>query len=193
MTQGRLIKRDDLAQLRGLEAERAKLEEEFAERRAALDAERAEILAQARERAMRDSMQAANKVVMDAEAAAQSRLQSLEPQVAALVSATVAQVIGQMDQSEAVTRATKQALLNLKDHRRAHIISSPDVAAAVREAVNQIGADGADIIDVQVDERLEPGRTLLSSDKGHVEIGLADQIAAISEVWDDEAKGQTHE
>lgn len=191
MTQARIIKRHELAQLRAVDAARVEMEQDFANRRAVLDRERAEILEEARTRAMRDSMQAATKVVMDAEAAAQSRLQSLEPQVAALVSATVAQVIGDMDQSEAVTRATREALLNLKDHRRARVISSPDVAAAVRAAVNQIGNDGADVIEVAVDERLEPGRTVVSSDKGHVEIGLADQIAAISEVWEEETGGVT--
>jgi flagellar biosynthesis/type III secretory pathway protein FliH len=186
MNRARIIKRAQVAELRSVDAARAALEQEFAKRRAALDAERAEILEQARARVMRDSMQAATKVVMDAEAAAQIRLGTLEPQVAALVSATVAQVIGQMDQDEAVMRATRQALISLKDHRRARITASPDVAEAVRAAVSQIGADGAEVIDVAVDERLERGRTVLSSDQGHVEIGLADQIAAISEVWQDE-------
>ncbi|MEO0831571.1 MAG: FliH/SctL family protein, partial [Pseudomonadota bacterium] len=173
-----------IAALRGVDAERVALAKEIELQRTALQEERAAILAEARDRALKDSMKAAAQVIVDAEAAAQSQLSSLEPEVAALVSTAVKQVIGKMDQSEAVTQATRRALLELKDHRQARILAAPDVVDAVRAAVAKVGADdGADVVDLQVDDRLEPGRTILSSDRGHVEIGLSDQVEAVTEAW----------
>ncbi|MEM6340919.1 MAG: hypothetical protein AAF729_07205 [Pseudomonadota bacterium] len=186
MRHPRIIKHAEVQRLQSVDAIKEELQREHREMRLALDAERSAILEEARQRAIRDSMQAATRIVVDAEQAAHKRLSTLEPQVAALVSATVAQVIGQMDQNEAVTRATCNALEKLKSHRRARILTAPDVATAVRNAIDQLGTDGAEIVDFEVDERLEPGRTVLSSDHGHVEIGLSDQIAAACEVWDEE-------
>lgn len=183
MTMARLIRRKEVEELRGVDVLRAQLEREFTERREALEAEREKILQDARERALRDSMQAAAKIVVDAEAAAERRISSLEPEIARLVAETVAQVIGDMDQDEAVRRATINALLQLKTHRRARIMTAPDVAQSVRSAVTQVAGQGAEVIDFEVDERLEPGRTVLSSELGHVEIGLSDQVAAVCEVW----------
>lgn len=187
MSKSRIIKRIEVEKLRGIESAREEFQRDRDTQLAELEAQREAILQEARARALRDSMQAATKVIVDAEAAAQNRLKALEPQVAALVSSTVAQVIGDMDRSEAVTLATKEALLQLKDHRRARITTASDVAQSVREAVAQIGNDGAEVVDIQVDERLEPGRTVVSSDRGHVEIGLDDQIAAVTEAWSEGA------
>lgn len=189
MTALRLIKREEVERLRSVDALRAALEQDFAERRAALEAEREKILKDARDRALRDSTQAASKIIMEAEAAAEKRINSLEPVIAQLVSATVAQIIGEIDRDDAVERATANALLQLKSHRQARVTSAPDVANAVRRAVHKTAGHGADVVDFEVDERLEPGRTLLSSDHGHVEIGLEDQIKAVCEVWDTEQEG----
>lgn len=179
----RIIPREELEAWRSVEAIRAAAAAEQEEQMAEAEQERQAFLKEAQERALQDSMQSAMKIIVDTEAEAQKRMTALEPQVAALISATVAQIIGELDQTEAVERATKQALLKLKDHRRARIMTAPDVANAVRAAVAQVGTTGAEVIDVQVDERLEAGRTVFSSDQGHVEIGLADQITAVTQAW----------
>lgn len=144
-----------------------------------------EIIQAAEAKARQQGAQAAAKIVSDAEAATRTRMQSLEPALAQLVSQTVAQVIGEMDQEEAVRRATSQALFQLREHRRARIRTAPDVLKAVRDAVAHLPADpdGIEILDVQADERLEPGRATLTSDTGHVELGLADQIASATRPW----------
>ena len=182
MTRARIIREDELARLRAADALEQRLKNEHAERLAEVEAERLAILEKAQERAIRESTQTASRIVMDAEAAAQRQLTTLEPEVAALVSETVSRVIGAMDRSDAIRRATQQALLDLKDHRRARILAAPDVADAVRAGVDA-AEGGADVVSVEADERLEAGRTLLSSDQGHVEIGLTDQLEAVTEAF----------
>ncbi|MEM9341893.1 MAG: hypothetical protein AAGA87_02495 [Pseudomonadota bacterium] len=183
MTRARILRRAEVERLRAADALEQRLAEEHAQRLAAVEEERAAILQHAQDRAIRESTQTASRIVMDAEAAAQRQLTALEPEVAALVSETVTRVIGAMDQSDAIRRATQQALFDLKDHRRARILAAPDVVDAVRSGVEAAGGAGANVISVEVDERLEAGRTLLSSDQGHVEIGLSDQLDAVTEAF----------
>lgn len=182
----RIIRRDEVDALRSVDTVRAAAEREQRDQMEQAAKTREALLEDARETALRDSMQSAMKIIVDTETEAHARMTALEPQVAALISATVAEIIGELDRDDAVERATKQALLRLKDHRRARITTSADTAGAVQAAVAQIGAKGAEVVEVQVDARLEAGRTLLSSDQGHVEIGLADQIAAVTGAWSEQ-------
>ena len=179
----RIIRRDEVDALRSVDAVRAAAERQHQDLMRDAAQEREAMMQAAKHKALQDSMQSAMKIIVDTETVAQQRMTDLEPQVAALISAAVADIIGELDQDEAVERATKQALAKLKDHRRARILTAPDAAAAVRAAVAKMGGIGADVIDVQVDERLNPGRPILSSDQGHVEIGLPDQIRAVTATW----------
>lgn len=181
----RIIRREEVNGLRSIDAVRAAAEEEHREHMEHAARERDAMLLAAQDKALKDSLQSAMQIIVDTEAMAEQRMTALEPQLAALISATVAEIIGELDHDEAVERATKQALLRLKDHRRARLLAAPDTAAAVRAAIAQVGTSGAEVIDLQVDARLEPGRTVLSSDQGHVEIGLADQIKAVTAAWTD--------
>ncbi len=177
------MRRAEVERLRTAASVMAEAEAHLARAREEAEALRQAILAEARAGALKESLQTAARIVAEAEAASQVRMRTLEPELARLVAATVARVIGALDQDEAVIRATRQALLRLADHRRARIRAAPDIAEAVRQAVAALPAGAAEVVEVIVDERLDPGRTILSSDRGHVEIGLADQVAAATEPW----------
>ena len=150
---------------------------------------KADILAAARDQAVKDSVRAATTVIARAEIEAETRLRKLEPDLARLVSDTVLKVLGSLDDADAVTRATATALHRLRDHRKARIRTAPDVATSVRKAVAET-TDGADIVAVEIDERLAPGRTILSSDRGHVEIGLPGLLETAIAPWRD-VRGET--
>ena len=190
MRPARIIPREEVEARRGLAAARAALAREVEEARAAAAAERDTILEAARNRALRDSARSAMKVIAEAEAAAEHRLSVLEPQIAALVAETVREVVGRLDRDDAVRGATEQALLRLRAHRRARITTAPDVVDAVRAGVAAADGAGAEVVSVTVDPRLESGRATLSSDRGHAEIGLDDQVAAVTEAWDGRAGGR---
>lgn len=179
----RVVRRAEVERLRAAQTVMAEARAELARAREETEVLRQSVLAEARARALKESLQTAARILAEAEAASQLRMRALEPELARLVAATVARVIGALDQDEAVTRATTQALTRLADHRRARIRTAPDVAEAVRRAVATLPAGAAEVIEVVIDDRLEPGRTILSSDRGHVEIGLADQVAAATEPW----------
>lgn len=176
-----------MADLRAISRLRADAETALDDARRAAAQQRADLLEKTRARALRDSAQSAAALIAQAEAVAHRQMQTLEPALAQLVSDTVREVIGTIDRDTAVIGATQQALARLRDHRHARILAAPDVADAVKSAIaGHEAASGATsdmIVDVQVDARLAAGRTILSSDKGHVEIGLSDQIAQVTEAW----------
>lgn len=182
---GRILRRADLAKLREAEATladaRALRDQAMRDADALRERTLREALEEGRERGARE----AAALLAQGERQAAERMRALEPALAGLVAETVARVIGEMDRREAVGLATRRALERLRDHRRARISAAPDVVEAVREAVAAASAtsSGAEVLEVVADERLEPGRTLLSSDRGHVEIGLPAQLAEATRSW----------
>lgn len=180
---GRILRQDDVQALRTADRLLHDAKAMHARALAEVDALRDETLRRARAEALRERATAAATMIARAEIDAETRLRNLEPEIGRLVADTVLQVIGALDGAEAVTRATASALERLKDHRRARIRVAPDVADAVRAAVASVGGTGAEVMSVTVDERLEPGRCILSSGAGHVEIGLAAQIEAATRPW----------
>lgn len=187
----RLLTPEEMADLHAVSRLRSDAETALAGAQRAAEAQRADLLEKARARALRDAAQSAARIIAQAETVAHRQMDTLEPALARLVSDTVREVIGALDCDAAVIGATRQALTRLRDHRRARILTAPDVADAVKAAIAALDS-GPDMapgtsIDVQVDARLAPGRTILSSDRGHVEIGLSHQIARVTEAWASDA------
>jgi|GEM_PF-3510340 len=187
---GRIISRTEVERLRAAELVISEAKESRKQTLEEAEVKKQEILEGARARALKESAQAATRLIVDAEISAERRLKALEPELARMVSETVTKIIGSMETDDAVIRATTQALVRLRNHRRARILVAPDVADAVCQAVANLSDNAAEIVDVQVDPRLEPGRTILSSDLGHVEIGLPAQMEAATSVWQDTGSGE---
>ena len=185
----RILSTDEVDTLFGVQALIDEAENALADAIEEGEKRKEEILEEARQRMLQDSASHAARVLMDAEAAAERQMRSLEPTLARLVAQTVRQLIGDMDENLATERAVTQALTRLKDHRRARITAAPDVADSVRAAVANAGGHGAEVIEIKVDPALEPGRTVLSSDRGFVELGLAAQIAQANAAWESDGDG----
>lgn len=184
MGEPRILRREEIKVLQRADALLVEAEAVLAAARQDAEALRARTLEEAQARARAESTRTAAGIIARAEAAASDRMRRLEPQLAALVSRTVAEVIGSLDLGEATRLATRTALSRLRDHGRARIHTAPDVAEAVREAVASMGGGpGPEIVDVAVDPALEPGRATVTSERGSVEIGLAAQIEAATRPW----------
>ena len=183
MAEPHILRREEVEALRRADALLAEAEAVLAAARREAEALRARTLEEAQARARVESTRTAAGIIARAEAAASDRMNRLEPQLAALVSRTVAEVIGSLDVGEATRLATRTALGRLRDHGRARIHAAPDVAEAVRGAVGSMDGPGPEIVDVAIDPALEPGRATVTSERGSVEIGLAAQIEAATRPW----------
>jgi len=180
----RIIKAADLAQMRAAETTlreaQAAADALLAETRDKAEAEAAAVIATAQA----DAKARATAILSEAETVAQTQLDALEEEVSALVAATVARVIGDMDRTQAVKAATKTALADLSTQTRAKIRAAPDVFRAVSDAVSEEADAGRQTVErVTQDEALRGDRVILSSARGHTEIGLSDQIDAVTEPW----------
>jgi len=174
----KIISREELAQKRAKVAALGAAEQEADEiiSNARQDAERlrADILSAAKT----EAFEKAELVLGKAETSAREELTSLEQDVSELVAETVAKVVGDLDHREAVQAATKTALNGLADHKGAKIRASAEVYRAVFEVVSKESA-----LQVSQDESLQGDRVILSTDRGHSEIGLSDQLTAATDPW----------
>ncbi len=179
--------------------ERAKIikRDAFAKRRAELSATQAatvdakEIIAAAHNEAARiksdllstaeaEATQKAQELLAKAEASAQKELASLEQDVSQLVAETVAKVVGDLDARQAVEAATKIGLSTLSDQKSAKIRASADV---YRTVFDTVAAHSDAKIPVTQDETLQGDRVILSTERGHSEIGLSAQLSAATDPW----------
>ena len=180
----RIIRSDELDEIRACEKtlEDARVEAAALVEQAREEAEnlRADIL----NLAQKEAIEKAREILSHADEVAQNQLGALEQEVSLLVAETVAKVIGDIDRNDAVKAATKTALAALAETTSAKIRSAPDVFRAVSDAVSEAAQDGrSPVSHVRQDESLTGDRVILSSDRGHSEIGLADQIEAATEPW----------
>lgn len=143
-----------------------------------------EMLGEARLAALREATRTASRLIAQAEAAAEARLRNIEPELARLVARTVRSILGEFEPEEASYLAARQALARLRDHRHGRIFADPGLLAPINRAVDALGADGPEILSVAPDPALEPGRALLTSDRGSAEIGLAAMIDRALAPWE---------
>lgn len=189
MNANRILRREEVGRLR--EADRILREAEQTRQSSREDAVQLEkdIVSEARLRALRESTRTASRLIAKAEEAAQTRLRNMEPELARLVADTVRSILGDFESEELTYRTALQALRQLRDHRRGRVFASTDTVGPVRRAVDEIGADGPEILSVIPDPALEPSRAFLTSDRGSAEIGSAALIDRALQPWEEQAGG----
>lgn len=184
MTSSRILRRDQVGQLRQADTILRDAEQHRQTTRVQAEQHQRDIMAEARNRALRESARTASRVLADAEAAAQRRLTALEPELARLVAMTVRRIIGDFAPHDAAHHAALTALRQMRDHRRGRIFAAPDTIAPVQQAVAALGPDGPEIIGIHTDPALDPGRAVLTSDHGSAEIGLAALTDRALQAWE---------
>lgn len=191
MSQSRILRRDEIGRLR--EADRILLEAEqtrVESRESAARMER-DIVSEARLLALKESTRTAARLIAKAEEAAETRIRNMEPELARLVARTVRSILGDFEPEEASYRAALHALAQLRDHRRGRIFASAEMVAPIRQAVDELGETGPEILSVIPDPAMEPGQAVLASDRGSAEIGVAALTDRALQPWEDRAAAKT--
>ena len=184
MSGPRILRRDQVGQLRQADAILRDAEQHSQASRQQAEQHQRDLMAEARNKALRESARTAARVLAEAEAAGQRRLTDLEPELARLVAMTVRRIIGDYAPHDAAHRAALTALRQMRDHRRGRIFAAPDTLEPVERAVADLGPDGPQIIGVHPDPALDAGRAVLTSDHGSAEIGLAALTDRALQAWE---------
>ncbi len=185
-----IVRRVDLAGLR--RADRIVRDAEAHRAQTELQAQEAhdDLLEAARKKALLDSTRTAARLIADAEEEARRKIAELEPQLAKLVADTVRAILGDMEPEEVRYRAALNALRTLRDHHNGRIYCPSSMAQTMRRAAADVPPGGAEVQSVVIDDQLEDGVAVLSSDKGHTDIGLAALTDAALQAWEeDDADG----
>lgn len=183
----RILRRDEIGQLRkadsilrDAEASKARSEESVARmEKAAVN--------EARLRALQESTRTASRLIAQAEEAAEARLRNMEPELARLIAQTVRMILGNFEPEEASYLAAAHALSQMRDHRRGRIFAADEMVGPVRRAVDELTEHGPEILSVISDPALDPGRAVLTSDRGSVEIGLSALTDRALRAWEEQA------
>lgn len=110
---------------------------------------------------------------------------ALAPSLAQLAVDVAEQIMGKPYDVEVAAAAVSAALTRAQRHRQVRLYVWPDALVRVREAAEAALAtrgDGPRLICVEPDPRLEPGRVMLSSEQGYVDLGPGSQLAIASEL-----------
>lgn len=183
---GRILRRDEVGRLR--EADSILRDAEATRQRsqdAAVQMEKTAIN-EARRRALQESARTASRLIARAEEAAEARLRNMEPELARLIAQTVRTILGNFEPEEATYLAALHALTQMRDHRKGRIFASDEMVGPVRRAVDALGPDGPEILSVISDPALDPGRAVLTSDRGSVEIGLGALTDRALRAWEEQ-------
>ncbi len=179
---GRILRAAEIAALRAADTVLARAEAVLADARIEADRLTTAALDTARIAAAADRAAHAAVLLAEAAALAEANARRLEPDLAAIVAAAIAGIVGAGDRDAMVRAALSTALSRLRDHRRARLYAAADVAEAARHAVAGTPG-GAEVLEVVEDAALAPGHCTLSGPAGHVEIGLDAQLAATLAPW----------
>lgn len=184
----RILRRDAIGRLR--DADSILRDAELTRQRSQESAAKLEedIISEARLRAMQEAARTASRVLVEAEQAAEARMKSMEPELARLVAQTVRAILGEFEPEEASYLAARQALSQMRDHRKGRIFASADMVQPVRRAVEELGPDGPEILTIAADAALEDGVAILSSERGSAEIGLSALTDQALKAWDEQAE-----
>lgn len=122
-------------------------------------------------------------------AAADALLQQIERALPGLVCDAVGNLLGAFDLGDLLRPAIRHALGRLRLNAAVTIRVAPDGVAAVRAACDAPG--GASGLHVQADPGLAPGRCLLESELGTVDLGIEAQLSilrsALAAAWEQAA------
>jgi type III secretion system HrpE/YscL family protein len=182
---GMVIKRRTASVLVDAEALRAAAEAELASARS----EAAEIREAARADGRLEGLAEAAVTSARMLAATQMRLQemtdTLAPSLAKAVTDAVARIIGAPTEPDVVARLLEAALQGAARHRHLQLYVWPEAVDGVNTSLAGIFADqdrvASDWVSVHADPRLAPGRMVLATDQGYVELGVAEQLDAAGE------------
>ena len=181
---GSVVKADDAGVLIDAQAIHASA---MAERDAAR-AEAADLRQSAREAGYRDGLTEAAAASARILAAGQAQLQAmtdrLAPALAEAATDAAAQIVGEATDPETVGRVIRTALARASRHRQLRLFVWPEAADRVRADLNSASSDTTppeDLVTVDADPRLTPGRIVLASERGYVELGVAEQLDAARE------------
>lgn len=148
------------------------------------DKQAKKLVVEARETAKIECEQRAALLADVAERKLAEELHSIEGDVASLVASLVRSIIGDLDQNEAIKRATRTALEQLSDHKLARIKAAAEALVPVTEAASELAQP--EIIEVVLDEELSGDRVVFSSDRTVAEIGLSSQVKTATASWSSE-------
>lgn len=182
--QSPIIRREDIPTIRDADALFAKAQAALSTAQEQAEQLRIAATEEAARHAAEQSVLRISSLISKAEREVTERLQQLEPEIAGLVADVVRQVVGDMDRTEAIRAATQTALHRFREHRQIRLTAAPDIVEDVLEAV----PPGPEIA-VRSDPRLDAGRVILSSDRAHADIGLAELLDAALAPWTEASEG----
>lgn len=187
MKSGKIVRRADLDNLRRAESILQNAETTRQQSEQAAEVMREAVLKEARNKALKESTRAAAKMIAEAEATAAKKLLELEPEMARLVAETVREIIGQFDTDEAIYMASLTALKKLRDHQSGRVYCNSHTASPIRRAIADLPEGNVEIEGLVIDDNLENDRAIISSNRGHAEIGLTALTDAALKAWETEA------
>lgn len=159
---------------------------QFAEQEAARIREEAkqayaEEKARGLEEGLQEGKQKISEHMMEAVSKTVKNIETFEGQLIDLVTSAVRKIIGDLDDSERITRVVKNALSMLRNEKKVTLRVSPGDATLLQERIDEILKDfpGIDYIDITTDNRIEKGNCTLVSDIGVVDVRIDLQLEAI--------------
>ncbi len=139
----------------------------------------------AREAAEQEGHRAAARLLAQTAARAQGEIARLPGQIAVVVAEAVARVVGGLDLAEAVARAARRAVEELRGRHGIVVRVAPACAAAVRARLSGLAAD----LLVAEDRTLDVDECVIETGAGTVRAGLSQQLAVLRDALDRAAAG----
>ncbi len=132
-------------------------------------------------RGQREGLKEAAALVSACNAESVRLAQELTGALPSLVAGVIEDILGSCDSTDLAVRAVQHAVSRLGDAGRVSVRVHPDLAKAVRGALQAAESDGARTIKVEADPTLDPLACVLWSDLGNVELGVAAQVRRLRE------------
>lgn len=98
-----------------------------------------------------------------------------------VVQKALRRVLGEMDDEDLIFRAVRHALAWARSQSHVSLRVEPGQARSLQERVDELCRDypAIDVLDVQADDRLNPGQCILETEIGSVDASIDVQLAAI--------------
>jgi type III secretion protein L len=124
----------------------------------------------------------AARLVAATAARVEQHMETLERELPALVVDIVEHMLGAFDPGALLARAVRHALGRLRTGADVHLHVAPEHAESLRQSLTHLeGLSGGKHLRIEVDPAIEPGRCVMCSEFGNVELGIAAQVRALRE------------
>lgn len=174
---GTVIKAEDAA----LMIDAAEIRRRAETLRLEAEAEAKRLMEEAREMGQRLGLADAAATSVRMLAATQAHVHTLTLGLAAdladAAAETARQIIGSETDPDVVAALVQTALSRSRRHRQMRLFVWPEAVEHVRAALGPADEEAEERVTVQADPRLAPGRMVLASEQGYVELGVAEQVA----------------